>query len=334
LDDSVKDRLFVVHVTGSQIPNDKGLKQANEWSTLEIDSAEALEQINDHLRLLESLSLLKDTFKLKNDDFKFLSEKSEKKSWEKDDIILEKGSPIENFYVYICGMAQEKDNEDRLNRTYITGDYTGENALVTGSGEGGEGSAPTAMYRIIASSKVQAVAIPISVLKSYLTDEQALTEITAVVAHQKDGTWSAVSQNLILSSFTNFQKKDFLNCLEEIPERYHEGDLIELHCSGVLVVEGEIQALFDPSSVEDQDLSTYRGKGTLDFIDATCEPGSFLCDVNSLLNERETPLTCEVITDCVIRRLPRGKMIEFLVKNPGLMVQLLDTRVLTTREVY
>jgi len=124
--------------------------------------------------------------------------------------------------------------------------------------------------------------------------------------------------------------------LEETSEIYHAGDPIDLSCCGVLVVQGEVQVLLDPASVNDEeDLSTYRGKNRgVDFIDTKCAPGSFLSDINAVLNDRGTHLSCEALSTVVkIRRLPRGKMIDFLVKNPGLMVQLLDTRILSLEEV-
>ena len=58
--------------------------------------------------------------------------------------------------------------------------------------------------------------------------------------------------------------------------------------------------------MQEEDLSTYRGNNKIDFIDAKCKAGSFLSDINAVLNDRGTHLTCECITENVtIKRLPR-----------------------------
>ena len=49
----------------------------------------------------------------------------------------------------------------------------------------------------------------------------------------------------------------------------------------------------------------------------------------SVLNEKMTYVTCEALSNVVVRRLSRGGLIQFLTRYPGLMVQLLDTRILT-----
>ena len=86
--------------------------------------------------------------------------------------------------------------------------------------------------------------------------------------------------------------------------------------------------------MDEDDLSTYRGNNNrMDFIDMQVKVGGYLCDMNSVLNEKITYVTCEALTDLKVRRLGRGGLIQFLTRNPGLMVQLLDTRVLTLESV-
>jgi len=189
LDDKVKERLFVVHVTGSQIPADSGLKQANEWDTMEIEVDDGKGEVDEFGRLLESLTLLTDNFSFTTETFKVLSENAEKKVWERGTTIMEKDATIEHLFVFTSGIALEQTEEGEMNRTYKPGDYTGENAFV--------GDGAKTMFKITAGTKVHAVQVPIAVIKPFLNNEKTLKEIAAVAALQSDGTWTSTSHNMV-----------------------------------------------------------------------------------------------------------------------------------------
>ncbi|GMH55753.1 hypothetical protein TL16_g01983 [Triparma laevis f. inornata] len=308
LDAAIKEKMFVVHVTGSQIPAESGLKQANVFDTLLIDM--------DHGFSGEAIATIRTSMAMK--EFKAGEE-----------IALE-GGVIENFTIFTAGRADEIVNGNMINRSYFCGDFAGETSFVQENA--------TYLFTITAVTNVHVITIPVNVIKPLLDINpetgKFLENIKAYAALQSDGTWSALGQNLVMKEFTNLQRKDFLNFLEP-PESFELGQSIDIQSCGILVLEGEVQVLLDPSSVEDEDdLSTYRGKNNrMDFIDSQVSPGAFLCDINSVLNEKITYVTCEALSGVKVRRLGRGGLIQFLTRYPGLMVQLLDTRILTLESI-
>lgn len=330
LPQEIKEKLFVVHVTGSQIPADSGLRQANVFDTLDIDLTEA-NATSSIAQLLSSIDILPNS--ISDGVAHDIMEKSERKKYEAGSVISAHNSSVERFTIYTAGTAHEVivgggEDDGHINRKYTSGDYSGEIALVD--------SGMQTSFLIKAASAVHTLEIPVAVVKQLFTDQAVLDMIKGYASLQSDGTWSALSMNLVMKDFSNTQRKDFLDSLND-PEEFKSGDSIDLQSCGVFVVEGRVQVLLDPSSVEDEDdLSTYRGNNNrMDFIDCEVEMGSFLSDINCVLNDKMTYVTCEVNSETVkIRRLERAKMVNFLIKNPGLMVQLLDTRILTLDEVY
>ena len=368
----IKDKLFVVHVNGKQIPADSGLKQGNDFDTLCIDmdrdpSANHTkgENLNAFSRLLSTIDILPSFY---GDSVPALAQAAVRKSYDAGTVLCEVGADVDKFTIFTAGQADEaaaaSDGSKLVNRQYKVGDYTGETAFV-------EDAAKT-LFTITAVTNVHTLEIPMSVLKGYMAmstpissssqvvsprglkqavvnrlkgiDPSVVTredvmraqiatsmdDVRAYAALQSDGTWAALSQNLVMREFTNVQKKDFVHLLEA-PESFECGQSVDIQSCGILIIEGEAQVLLDPSSVEDEDdLSTYRGNNNrMDFIDMQVRVGGYLCDINSVLNEKITYVTCEALTDLKVRRLGRGGLIQFLTRNPGLMVQLLDTRVLT-----
>ncbi len=323
LEDWIKEKMFIVHVTGSQIPQGSGLKQAAVFDTLVIEM-DQLDEVDAITRFMESIEIFGGIGK---DQLSELAKSSEKKVYERGSTISVLGTEVKVLTIFTSGLAIEREESSgKLNRKYKPGDWTGENALV-------EDGCKT-LFTITASTRVHTVEIPMSVVQPFVVDEKILSDIRAYAPLQSDGTWTAISQNMILKDLTNVQRTHFLNALEA-PESYSTGNSIDIQSCGVLVMLGEVQVLLDPSSVEDEDdLSTYRGKNRgIDFIDSTVSVGSFLSDINTVLNDKITYVTCEALSDVKIRRLPRTKLIQFLIQYPGLMVQLLDTRILSISEV-
>ena len=239
----------------------------------------------------------------------------------------DQGSPVEKLTIFTSGLAIEKDeNSGMVRRQYRPGDSCGENSLVEDPN--------ISQYVIVASTRCHCVEIPMSIVKQSVVNEEVLSDVAQFADLQKDGTWMALSQNMVLKALTNSQRRHFMSSLEAT-ETYQCGNPIDIQSCGILVVEGEVQVLLDPSSVEDEDdLSTYRGKNRgVDFIDCAVPTGSFLSDINTVLNDKVTYVTCEALCDVKIRRLPRMNLVRFLISYPGLMIQLLDTRILSTTDV-
>ncbi|GMH72214.1 hypothetical protein TrST_g787 [Triparma strigata] len=330
LDASIKSKMFVVHVTGSQIPSDSGLKQANIFDTVLIDmdhdlgtEEEGGEGVHALQRLLRTLNVLPN---FSPSAIASIRLSMSVKEYPAGTSIAEEGSSITSFTIFTAGRADEYVTESNIiNRSYFCGDYAGETSFVQDNAY---------KFTITAKTNVHTIDIPMTVLKPLLDEhsetEKFLEDIKAYARLQTDGTWSALGQNVVFKEFTNLQRKDFFNFLEP-KEEFELGQSIDIQSCGILVLEGEVQVLLDPSSVEDEDdLSTYRGKNNrMDFIDSQVSSGAFLCDINSVLNEKMTYVTCEALSNVVVRRLSRGGLIQFLTRYPGLMVQLLDTRILT-----
>jgi len=331
LPENIKQKMFVVHVTPSQIPKDSKLRQANAFDTLDIDMHDRSEggdsaTITNFFQLLSSLDIF-NAITLEN--CRDIVPLSNRKTYEKGTLISASNTPVDVLTIFTAGIAYEKDQNhmDTVVRAYKAGDYNGEIALVDNDVK--------SRFMIEAFSQVHTLEVPIEPLKKLLTDETTITMIKGYSELQRDSVWSAMSRNIVFNAFSNSQRKDFLENLGDV-EEFNSGDSIELQSCGVFIVEGTVQVLLDPSSVDEEDLSTYRGgHSRMDFIDCEVSRGAFLADINTVLNDRVTYVTCETTTEKVtLRRLERTKLVNFLIRNPGLMVQLLDTRILTNDAVY
>eukprot|EP00520_Triparma_pacifica_P006131 CAMPEP_0118645234 /NCGR_PEP_ID=MMETSP0785-20121206/7387_1 /TAXON_ID=91992 /ORGANISM="Bolidomonas pacifica, Strain CCMP 1866" /LENGTH=809 /DNA_ID=CAMNT_0006537093 /DNA_START=136 /DNA_END=2561 /DNA_ORIENTATION=- len=326
LPENIKQKMFVVHVTPSQIPKDSKLRQANAFDTLDIDMHDRSEggdsaTITNFFQLLSSLDIF-NAITLEN--CRDIVPLSNRKTYEKGTLISASNTPVDVLTIFTAGIAYEKDQNhmDTVVRAYKAGDYNGEIALVDNDVK--------SRFMIEAFSQVHiTLEVPIEPLKKLLTDETTITMIKGYSELQRDSVWSAMSRNIVFNAFSNSQRKDFLENLGDV-EEFNSGDSIELQSCGVFIVEATVQVLLDPSSVDEEDLSTYRGGySRMDFIDCEATRGDFLADINIVLNDRVTYLTCETTSEKVtLRRLERTKLVNFLTRNPGLLVQLLDTRIL------
>ena len=70
------------------------------------------------------------------------------------------------------------------------------------------------------------------------------------------------------------------------------------------------------------------------FIDEEAEVGSVVMDTNAFLLQEPSPIQCETITECAVRKFERDDAIKFLHKYPGVMITLLDSVMANEKTIY
>jgi hypothetical protein len=113
LPDWIKDKLFVVHVTGAQIPADSGLKQAGVFDTLVIDvdkdtggDGTSTGITNEVLRLIESVDLF---YGLSTEKLEELRAAANTVIYERGETILATGTEVDKLIILRSGHAVETE---------------------------------------------------------------------------------------------------------------------------------------------------------------------------------------------------------------------------------
>jgi len=303
LPEDVKTRVYLVHTSQKAVPPDTGLRIAPDGveNTIELDvtphvHAEAIEL----LKVIDNIDMFK-VFTLSQ--AREILQNAIPKQYQAGETIIEKGSPGSMFFVITAGIATILDPGSQLNKNLVAGDYFGEMSLVTGE-------ARTAT--VVAKTHVDVVCFRKEDFLSILRGNNETVESIINLSHRRqEPSREIIERNSVFQRMTNLQKTKLQAILHRVQVK--KGQLLwkagHPAAFGYLVGEGQLQ---------------FRDKPDL----APFSRGAFLAEVNALLafpGQSNLATTVEATSDGWGYSVQQKDFVEFLNRNPGMLLSLIDT---------
>jgi CRP-like cAMP-binding protein len=299
----VKDRLWLVHTTEEAVPEGSGLRVAREglYNTLRLQVAEP--QHSEATAILEAFCMV-DLFR----DFPIgrateVLRFAKLERYAKKTRIIQQGTPGRTFYVIVSGIAAVVQDNAEI-KTYNTGDYFGETALVLEEPRNAD---------VVAKTNVVLLAFDRRDFLYLVRNTSILQRLTHLARIRAERSWEVMEKNSVLRAMTSAQKTMMQSLLDEARP---------IRAGQTLWLTGrpaEAAWLVDEGRVS---LNT----GETDGDAPTFGSGAFLGETDALRRRTAHGSTCEVLENGRAFRLEATNLQRFFQDNPGLLVSFLGTR--------
>jgi CRP-like cAMP-binding protein len=211
-------------------------------------------------------------------------------------LIIGQGEPGDRFYIIIAGEAVVvKDGV--VVKTYKSGDFFGETALVTGAPRSADVRAKTELV-LLAVDKYDFL--------SFLRGTDLVAALVRLAKNRDLPSWDVMGDNSVLRVLSAAQKTQLQALLEHVQVVAGQ----ELWAPGAAP---EAAWLLD-SAVADFD----DGLGT----HVTLRRGAFLCDFDAALRPRPYATRVHIVEGGEVYRVPVASLRQFLENNPGVQLAL------------
>ncbi len=292
----VKQRLRLIHIAESDLPEGQGLSLARTGFENTIDlpvaeprHAEALEVLD----ALASIELFRNFNVTRCREFLTISRRE---IHAPSSLIIGQGEPGDRFYIIVAGEAVVvKDGV--VVKTYRGGDFFGETALVTGAPRSADVRAKTELV-LLAVDKYDFL--------SFLRGTDLVAALVRLAKNRDLPSWDVMGENPVLRVLSAAQKTQLQAVLEHVPVQSGQ----ELWKQGA---PPDAAWLLDTAMAE--------------WVDATgavvrLQRGALLCDFDAILRPRAYETTARIVHAGDVYRAPAAAMRQFLENNPGVQLAL------------
>jgi CRP-like cAMP-binding protein/phosphoribosyl 1,2-cyclic phosphodiesterase len=301
LPDDVKQRLRLIHIAESGLPEGRGLKLArtgfDQTISLKVQAsgdAPALEALD----ALSAIELFRDLTIERGREFLTIAKREQ---WASGSLVIGQGEAGDRFYIIVSGEAQVV-KDGAVVTTYKHGDFFGETALLTGAPRSADVRAKTQLV-VLVLDKYDFL--------SFLRGTDLAEALVRLGRNRELPSWDLLEENAALSTLSDAQRTQLQAILE--PVTVEEG--------AVLWTEG------------DPEVAWLLETALVDFVEdgettAHLARGSFIGDVEAIL-KRETPKGEErrraravVVKSGKAFRIAAAGLAAFLEHNPRVMLSL------------
>jgi CRP-like cAMP-binding protein/ribonuclease BN (tRNA processing enzyme) len=300
LPEDVKKRLHLTHIAQRDLPKDKGLKVARPGieHTIRIDSepprhAEAIELLD----VISSVDLFRQFTILRAREVLQAARRVKHPQGTK---VIAEGTFGETFYLIVSGVASVLQNGHEI-KTYQSGDYFGETALILGQPRNAD---------VFAKTDLDVVEIDRYDFLYLLRGTDIPERLVRLARMRTERSWEVFERNSVLRALTTAQKTQLESFLELTPVR--AGDLLwrqgEPALWAFLVDEGAVQVEASGSALD------------------PFHSGAFLGEVSALRDGSSSETTARVVSSGKVFRISRGDLAKFFNENPGVLLSFLGTR--------
>jgi hypothetical protein len=290
LDDAIKDKLYLVHVSAGSLPAGSGLRVAPTGLENTIDLGAPAGAPDDLIQALDALShtdILRDLPARRVADFVLSTRKIR---FEPGEHLYRSGSPAEHFYIILSGEAWSYRGERKL-RSYGAFDHLGEGAII---------SQRPRRFDVIASTEVLALAVKAADFMRLLHGTAQLAEFTQLTRLRTLPTWEFLESSDLFRHFSSKQKNSLQVLM--VPCLIEAGSMIE--GDPVLIERGHVEAV--------------RNGEVLRVL----PHGGLAADVHAIVERLPATVRFQALDEVQGYRLRLAAFRQFLRQYPGVTMRL------------
>jgi CRP-like cAMP-binding protein len=300
LPDSVKERLYLVHIAEKDVPSGKGLKAAQVGLDHTIDIEVQPPPFAEAIHLLDvfcSVDLFRD-FPLSR--AQEILHHARSVSYPKGTRIIERGSKGDNFYIIVSGTVSVVP-DGRALKSYHAGDYFGETALLLDQPRNAD---------VVARTDVDLVEIDRYGFLYLLRGTDIPRRLERLARMRAEHSWELFEKNSVLRTLTSAQKTQLQSYLESRPIKERE----------ILWRAGD--SAQEAFLIDDGAVSLEAGGVSLEPF--RC--GAFLGEFDALRLELPLGSTARVAHPGRVFRIGGDDLGRWFQDNPGILLSFLGTR--------
>ena len=299
LSEDVKRRLYCVHVSAKDFPFEKGLKIAacGVENTLRIE----LEDDGRDRRVLDLICGIDIFRSVGLAQATTIYSGYERVKLKPGETLISEGEPVEKFLVVESGVVTVQAT-DKTRRYLSMGDYFGERELITGVES--EVTLRTATnVTLISFSRADFLCI--------VRSTDLYSQVMRVMESKLEDSYDIINKNSVFKRMSDKQKA-------------------QLQRTFTLRVFKAGMTVYDPA-VDEPGSCMLIKSGTLCFSGQTVEPfkaGTFIGDVQAVLGRESGAAQSKmnVVDDAVVYWIKPADMETFLLNNPGVLLNLINTQ--------
>jgi CRP-like cAMP-binding protein/glyoxylase-like metal-dependent hydrolase (beta-lactamase superfamily II) len=298
LPDDVKGRLYLTHMAEKDLPKDKGLKVARSGIEHTIKIAADTPRHADAIELLDVICGV-DLFRnFPISRAREVLQVARRIRYSQGTKIIAEGSFGECFYLIVSGVASVVQGGKEI-KTYQSGDYFGETALILGQPRNAD---------VFAKSVLDVVEIDRYDFLYLLRGTDIPERLVRLARMRTERSWEIFEKNAAFRQLTSAQKTQLQSFLE--PRTVAKGEALwragEPATNAFIIDEGAV-------AIEGAPLEPFRS-------------GAFLGEVDAIRDGKLAPSTARVIEAGRVFRISRGDLLAFFGENPGILLSFLGTR--------
>ncbi|HEY3998454.1 MAG TPA: cyclic nucleotide-binding domain-containing protein [Candidatus Xenobia bacterium] len=290
LEESVKKRLHLVHVSAVSIPADSGLNVARTGLEHTIDLQPSMGSAVDLMEVLDIMSHCDILAELPASRAAEFVRATERKTWPAGTRFIARGERGEDFFVIISGQAAVYKNGHEF-KVYSSYDYLGESALVTDHPRSAD---------VYAKTELTALVLRRSDFLRIMRGTRLLPRLAHLARLRELPSWELLEGSDTLKSLTPSQRTQLQTLME--PVELEPGT--RLDHEPVLVGEGRVEVL--------------RGARVVGEVG----PGALAGDAQAIFQSRPHTFHFRCCTKVAGYRLPVEAFRHFLLHNPGVAMRL------------
>ena len=300
LPDSVKERMWLVHIAEKDVPKDMGLKLAREGVentlVLDIEKKESGDAV-EVLEILETIPFFKGIF-MTGDKARDILQLVQNVKFSPGSLICKEGDRVDNFFIIRLGIVNVDSERGKIHSKAYSGDYFGECCLLPGH---------LSNVDISALTDVEAISISGKDLQAMLDEmPEASEKITKLLDIQAFGFLDTLLCNTMFKDLTSVQKTNLMS----IAERY------DINQNDILWDIGDTAnfCIINLSATIQLTVEVEKTKKLKFGV------GSIIGDMNALLEKEEMSVVtkAECLRKGMAFKIAKEKFMDFIAKNPGL----------------
>lgn len=298
LPEAVKEKLFLVHTTADKIAPETGLTLAPTGleGTLSLNvDVPAQSRVTRWLMAMSNVDHFREMPPAKAIEFLDIVEEQR---FSKGDIVIEKGTPGETFYMILSGKAAVFAGEV-ARKVFVMFDYFGEASLLRDTPRSAD---------VIALTELTVLAISKANFLAFIEGSTVHDRMMRLFANRDHHTWVLMDKNPVLRDLNTAQRNELQSFMEY--RLLEAGEIIaqpntEGRCPGVLVASGIIE-----KSEEFCEPIAYG-------------PGELSAEVEVIVHQLPVNFTLRATSPSHVFLLPTRDFAAFLASFPGLYLRLL-----------
>lgn len=301
LPEDVKQRLYLTHIAEKDLPKDKGLKVGKNGieHTIRLET-----EAPRHAEAIELLDVIcgVDLFRqFTISRAREVLQAARRVKYPSGTRVIAEGTFGDRFYLIVSGVAGVVQSGQEL-KTYQSGDYFGETALILGQPRNAD---------VVAKTDLDVVEIDRYDFLYLLRGTDIPQRLVRLARMRSERSWEVFEKNSVIGAMTTAQKTQLQSFLESTPIR--KGEVL-----------WRIGAPPSEAYLLDEGAVAIEAEGRKGL--APFHAGAFLGEVDSLRTGAPCESTARVVEDGKVFRISREDLVRFFSQNPGILVSFLGTR--------